>query len=37
VVAVRFVIVDDGKEFRSGGVTPQESHDLRLAGAETIE
>jgi hypothetical protein len=25
VVAVRFVIVDDGKEFRSGVVTPQEA------------
>ena len=25
VVAVRMVIVDDGKEFRSGVVTPQEA------------
>jgi hypothetical protein len=25
VVAVRFVIVDDDKEFRSGVVTPQEA------------
>jgi hypothetical protein len=25
VVAVRFVIVDDGNEFRSGAVTPQEA------------
>jgi hypothetical protein len=37
VVAVRFVIVDDGTEFRTGVVTPQEPQEAMTYGSPVLK